>query len=110
MKLYTARISQMDQLKMSRNGGEQAYTRVYFQVKDMEKSTPENKVYFWAKTDIVPGFRNYERWSRLLQKGNVLSNLQMKTKDTIDADSFPVLLGNKQEEPTMVMLQKSLWH
>lgn len=44
MRIYTARISQIDQLKMSRNGGEQAYTRVYFQVKDEEKSTPEKVV------------------------------------------------------------------
>lgn len=109
MKTFTARISQMDQLKVSRNGGEQAYTRVYFQVKDQDKSTPEKKVYFWAKTDIVPGFRNYNRWKDLMIKGNVLKNLQMKTKDTIDADSFPVLVGHRQDEPVMVALQKSLW-
>lgn len=107
IKLYTARISQIDEMKSSRNGG--IFKRVYFQVKDMEKSTPENKVYFWSKTDLVPTYRNYERWSKYLHKGNVLSNLQLKTNITIDADSFPVFEGNKPEEPVMVALQKKLW-
>lgn len=106
IRTYTARISLIDEMKSSRNGG--AFKRVYFQVKD-PISTPEKKVYFWAKTDLVPSYRNYKRWSELLKKGNVLSNLELKTENTIDADSFPKFLGNKDQEPEIAPLQKSLW-
>lgn len=108
IKLYQGRISQIDEMRSSRNGG--IFKRVYFQIKDMEKSTPENKVYFWAKTDLVPSYRNYSRWEKNLYKGNVLKNLQLKTSDTVDADSFPVLMGNLPNEPErMPALQKELW-
>lgn len=96
-----ARISRIDDMKASRNAGN-AFKRVYFQVKDEEKSTPEKKVYFWAKTDLVPTFRNYSRWKDFLRVGNVLANLYLKKDNTIDADSFPRFVGRKEKEPEEV--------
>lgn len=106
-KTYIARISMIDEMKSSRNGG--AFKRIYFQVKDPIKSTPENKVYFWAKTDLVPSYRNYKRWSEHLRKGNIFDNLILRKDNTIDADSFPNFLGNREEEPEIAPLQKSLF-
>jgi len=51
--------------------------------------------YFWAKTDIVPNFRNYHRWKDIMQVGNVITGLKMRKPDEVDADSRPKLLGNK---------------
>ena len=98
-------------MKASRNGG--AFLRVYFQMKEknlkLEVGEPVPKKYFWAKTDLVPGYRNYKRWEELLKVGNVLKNLQLKTENTVNADSFPELLGNKEEEPEIEPLQTSMW-
>lgn len=111
MQLYTARIKEVDEMKSSRNGG--AFLRVYFQVKvphlDLEIGEPVPKKYFWAKTDLVPTYRNYERWKHLLKPGTVVKNIYLKTEDTIDADSYPILVGNLEREPEMAPLQKSLW-
>lgn len=111
MKIMTGRISQIDEMKSSRNKG-QAFLRVYFQMRNppkLEFGKEIPKSYFWAKTDLVPSFRNFKRWEDLLKVGNVLDLLQMKTDDTVDADSFPKLLGNLDREPDIVPLQKSLW-
>lgn len=101
------RISRIDEMKSSRNGG--AFRRVYFQMKDNQKSTPEKKIYFWAKTDLVPTFRNYKHWKDVLKVGNILSDLQLKTEDTVDADSIPRLLGRSEQEPDIAPLQETLW-
>ena len=110
MEIHTGRVSQIDQMKASRNGG--AFLRVYFQMRippkvEFGKTIP--KSYFWAKTDLVPGVRNFKRWDGLAVKGNVLKNLQLKTENTVDADSFPELVGNLDREPDIIPLQKSLW-
>lgn len=77
--------------KKSRNEG--VYLRVEFKLKDGK----------WAKTDLVPGFRNYRRWKNLLKIGNWLSNLHLKDSQTVDADSFPHLLeGEKIKEKIKV--------
>lgn len=108
IQLYQGRIKEIDDLKESRNGG--AYKRVYFQMKiPISKWKSGDKKYFWAKTDLVLTYRNYPRWEKFLEVGNVLSKLQLKTENTVDADSYPVLLGKLEREPEISPLQKSLW-
>lgn len=111
MQLYQGRIKEVDQMKASRNGG--AFLRVYFQMKvpnlEMKIGEPVPKKYFWAKTDLVPGYRNFARWEHLLKPGNVVKNIFLKTENTVDADSFPELMGNLEREPEIIPLQKSLW-
>lgn len=85
----TGQIYKIDQLKVSRNKGEVFY-RVYFNMKGAMDGH-----YFWAKTDIVPHFRNYSRWKDILQIGNIITGLKMRRTDEVDADSTPKLLGNK---------------
>ncbi|MEO5635410.1 MAG: hypothetical protein ABIR14_02390, partial [Candidatus Paceibacterota bacterium] len=94
MQLYYGRIKEVDEMKSSRNGG--AFLRVYFQMKvpspELKVGEPAPKQYFWAKTDLVPTYRNYKRWENLIKPGNVLKNIFLKTEDTVDADSFPELV------------------
>jgi len=72
-----------------------------------KKSCNEGEVYLritfldrlnnsWYKTDIVPGFRNYQRWKKIARVGNKLFNLQLKDAMTIDADSYPILLEGRR--------------
>ena len=82
--MITAKIIKIDIIKRSFNEGE-AFKRIYFL--DEKKK--------WFKTDLVPTFRNYHRWQKLLKVGNVLFNLRLKGEDTIDADSFPILKENE---------------
>lgn len=70
-------ISRIDPLKYSRNGG--SYIRIHFRL--------DGGV--WAKTDIVPGYRNYERWKDLMVIGLDIDGLELKTKGEINADSYP---------------------
>jgi len=79
-------IKKIDHIKKSRNPNE-AFVRVYFKL--------ENEG--WAKTDLVPTFRNYAKWKPLLKIGNYLSGLKMKDSETVDADSFPSLTLNEQK-------------
>jgi hypothetical protein len=70
-------ISKIHPISYSRNGG--AYIRLEFKLEDKS----------WAKTDLVPKYRNYERWRNLLQVGTDLVGLTLKKKGEIDADSYP---------------------
>ena len=72
-------------VKRSRNEGD-CYLRVEFKMEDGS----------WKKTDLVPGFRNYQRWKKLLRVGNVLFNLKILDDQTIDADGFPRLLEGEK--------------
>jgi hypothetical protein len=47
-------------------------------------------------TDLVPTFRNYQRWEPLLEVGNKLTNLVLMDTGKIDGDSHPELV---QPEP-----------
>lgn len=85
------KITKIDQLKSSRNSG-QAFTRVYFKVK---RGVGD---FIWAKTDIVPSFRNYQRWKPFLQVGTILDGLVLRGNNTIDADSRPVLVSKVELE------------
>lgn len=73
-----ATISKIHPLKHSRNGN--SFIRVEFRMEDGS----------WAVTDLCPGFRNYSRWHGLLQIGRQLTDLSMKGKSKVDADSFVV--------------------
>jgi len=70
-------ISKIHPLKYSRNGG--AFVRIEFKLNDGQ----------WAKTDIVTGFRNYERWKNILTVGIDLEGLDLKSKNEVNADSYP---------------------
>jgi len=70
-------ISKIDPIKYSRRGG--SYIRIHFRL--------DGGV--WAKTDIVPGFRNYARWEGLMKVGLDLDGLILKRPGEIDADSYP---------------------
>lgn len=83
-------IYKIDELKQSRNKGEVFY-RVYF---TMRGALEGHK--FWAKTDIVPNFRNYGKWKPLLKVGNILSGLQMRRHDEVNADSSPKFAAFKE--------------
>lgn len=83
-----AKITKIDEMKLSHNEGE-AFRRVYFRVKEKMDS----KESIWAKTDLVPTFRNYGKWKDILKVGNILSGIKMKTKDAVDADSPISVIG-----------------
>lgn len=85
------KITKIDTLKSSRNAG-QAFLRVYFKVK---RGVGD---FIWAKTDIVPSFRNYARWKPLLEVGNILDGLILKADNTVDADSRPELVSKAEVE------------
>lgn len=69
-------ITRIDARKKG-NGAE--FKRVYFEMADGG----------WAKTDLCPSYRNWNRWKELLDVGNELTNLKLKTNSTVDADSYP---------------------
>lgn len=46
-----------------------------------------------AMTDIVPSFRNWKHWRKLLASGNALKGLHMINETKVDADSKPVLIA-----------------
>ena len=81
MKERTGIITRIDTLKSSRNAGE-SYIRVCFDILQPDGSTT------WAKTDLVPKFRNYARWKNFLKVGTKLKGLYLKRSDTVDADSM----------------------
>ena len=75
-----AKIIKIDPLKMSR--AEKAYRRVYFTLEDGS----------WAKTDIVPVYRNFKNWKRLIdlfEAGAVvfIEGIEIRKKGEVDADS-----------------------
>lgn len=89
----TGKIVKIDELKQSRNRGE-IFKRVYFEIAMVDGSTK------WAKTDLVPSFRNYKHWKDMLIVGNVLTGLRLKQNQTVDADCRPTLI--KKATPDIV--------
>ena len=74
-----AEIIKIHRLKSSKT--EASFIRVEFKMEDGS----------WAKTDIVPVYRNYKRWKPLLAKGvgTQLDNLKLRREGEVDADSYP---------------------
>ena len=70
-------ITKIHPKKYSRNGG--AFIRVEFRLADGS----------WAKTDLVPDFRNFQRWKEILKFGADLDGLELKSKHEVNADSYP---------------------
>ena len=72
-----AEITKIHPTKTSRNG--HSFIRVEFKL-DTGK---------WAKTDLVPTFRNFKRWKPFLDKGigTFLTGVKLKDNGTVDADS-----------------------
>lgn len=79
-------ISKIHPIKRSRNGN--SFVRVEFKLEDGR----------WAKTDLCPDFRNYNRWKDLLRIGQSLIGLNLKQAGEVDADSFPLPFRDKSEE------------
>lgn len=44
---------------------------------------------------VDSGYRNYQNWKHVMKDGAVLSNLNIKKANIIDADSRPVLIKEK---------------
>ena len=90
-------IKKIDSLKQSRNKL-QVFYRVYFEMQNISTVKKE-----WAKTDVVPQFRNYPRWKNLL-----------KDDVTVDADSFPSLIKSvvepKEEKKEVKINQNTLFN
>ena len=86
MKKMTGEIIKILPLTKSVNGN--SYIRVEFKLSNGK----------WAKTDICPDYRNYQRWKNIIKVGNNLDNLILKNNDTIDADSFPEILKTADEK------------
>lgn len=71
-----ATITKIHPIKKSRNGN--SFVRVEFKCEDGS----------WAKTDLCPTYRNFNRWRPLLQVGSAIKNLVLKADGEIDADSY----------------------
>jgi|SRR3990167_798684 len=82
-------IRKIDEIKSSRNPGT-VFKRVYFNVFEADGRKT------FAKTDLVNTYRNYKRWKDIIETGNILSGLIMRGEDTVDADSYPVLIKRKE--------------
>lgn len=91
MTMLEAEITNIDYLKDSDNKGEK-FIRVYFRIHS-KKGTQ------WAKTDLVPTFRNFKHWEKLLKVGNRIADFRMKDSQTIDADSRPFLRRQLEMKP-----------
>lgn len=90
-----AEIIKIIPFKKSRNPGD-FYLHLEFKLENNE----------WAKTDLVPGFRNYYRWKRVARVGNQLGNLIFKDSQTIDADSYPILIRGRRVIKSDLTIEK----
>lgn len=88
-----ATITDIHEMKM---GNGHLFQRVTFKLADGS----------WAKTDLVPDFRNYRHWDGKIARGNVLDGICLKDSKTVDADFQPILLGREEEvvDPQMNLL------
>ena len=76
-----AKIVGIDPLKTSR--AEKAYRRIYFTLEDGS----------WAKSDVVPAYRNFRIWKPIIQlfeAGAVvfLDGIMLRQPNEVDADSL----------------------
>jgi len=76
-------ITKIHKIKRSRNGN--AFIRVTFKLENGS----------WAKTDLCPDYRNYQRWVPFLIEGLDLNGLVMKSPSEVDADSYPNKISQK---------------
>jgi len=74
------------------------YIRVEFK---MEKTGS------FAKTDLVPTYRNFARWHRIIKVGNLIGNLWMKDDKTIDADSRPIKMSRAEQTKELTVEELS---
>lgn len=70
-------ITKIHEMKHSRNGN--LFFRVEFKLDNGD----------WAKSDICPDFRNYQRWADLLKVGMALDDLDLRRPGEVNADSYP---------------------
>ncbi len=94
-----AKIVKIDPLKTSR--AEKSYRRIYFTLEDGS----------WAKSDIVPAYRNFRIWKPIIQlfeAGAVvfLDGVELRQPNEVDADSL-VKITNAGFEIIKVNEQKA---
>jgi hypothetical protein len=88
-------IVRIDPLKRAnKKKGAKSFRRVYFKMSDGS----------WKKTDLIPGFKNYNRWKPFLKVGIKLIGLKEKDRVTIDADSL--VREHMTEDEELEMLTK----
>lgn len=99
-----AKITKVDPLKVSR--AEKSFRRVYLMLEDGS----------WAKTDVVPSYRNYKNWKfpiELFEKGEevFISGVELRAKQEVDADSDVSLSTGFeiQKTPTANVSQEKLF-
>ena len=93
-----AKILKIDPLKSSR--AEKQYRRIYFILEDGT----------WAKSDIVPAYRNFRNWKTIIELVDAgalifVEGLELRTKTEVDADS-PVRITLNKFEITKVQEKK----
>lgn len=89
----TGKIIRIDDYKRSFSNPKDIFRRVYFKV-----AKPDETI-VWAKTDLVPSFRNYKVWRGLLKIGNYIGGLVFRNETTIDADSKVYLVKESEPRP-----------
>lgn len=89
-----AKVTKIHPNKFSRNGN--MFTRIEFQLQDKS----------WAKTDVCPDYRNYKGWVPVLESGvgTEISNLKMRNKSEVNADSSPVIEQKPEKKYTQMPL------
>jgi len=97
----TGTITKISPYKKSRNSN--SYLMVEFK---MAKDGS------WARTFLCPDYRNWKNWKKLIRVGNILTGLQMKSADMIDADSRPAIAepcGLNKTELSELFLRTYNW-
>ncbi|MDA2921674.1 hypothetical protein MYX07_00220 [Patescibacteria group bacterium AH-259-L07] len=82
-------ITKIDQLKKSFNNDDTCFYRLYFKLESGS----------WAKTDAVPGFRNFARWKPVIEggPGTALNDLVLLDENTVDADCYPEIITEPKQ-------------
>lgn len=78
-KIMKATVRKVHPHRMSRNGN--SFIRVEFVLEDGK----------WAETDLCPDYRNFSRWTRIIDAGvgTEIDNIRFKRPGQVDGDSFP---------------------
>lgn len=85
-----AEITKIDELKASAHYPV-AFRRIYFKMEDGS----------WAVTDVVPSYRNYRYWKPVIEAGvgTTITNVRLKEKSKVDADSPVKIVPKPPVEP-----------
>lgn len=79
--------------------GDQPRTGTITKIHTLKKGKQHNTGFYrvefdiagkWAKTDLCPAYKNFERWKPFLKVGTILAGLRMGDATEVDGDSVPV--------------------